>query len=806
MDSVGNIHTESGRMNKKVYHTLEFDKILERLSGLADSEPGKKLARELRPFTRVEEVSRELSETAAAEGRIRAYGSMRFSGIRNLDNALSRLSVGAGCSLPELLLFRNLLELSGKARKYGRVGEDEEREDSLREYFRELEALASECRELQRCIISEEELSDDASPALYSVRKKLHGIEGRIHGELTQILNRSRTMLQDAVVTMRDGRYCLPVRAEYKASFPGIVLDQSASGQTLFIEPMAVFRLSNELRELEIEEKREIELVLRSLSELLMPHIEVLARDGALLSHLDFVFAKAKLAGEMNATEPSLNAEKYICLRAARHPLIDPAKVVPITVMLGKEFHLLIITGPNTGGKTVCLKTVGMFQLMGQSGLFLPAAAGSEISIFTEIFADIGDEQSIEQSLSTFSSHMTNTVSILRRADKNSLCLFDELGAGTDPTEGAALAMAILHSLKEKGIRTMATTHYAEIKLYALSTEGVENASCEFDVESLSPTYRLLIGIPGKSNAFAISRKLGLSDRIIDDARRRIDKEDVKLEDVIRSLEESRQTVERERAEIEKYRAESAEYKRRARESSLGVEKGKDKILRRAREEAQEILNDAKETADRIVKELRQQQLSGGRSLKAEQTRAELNQKWKHNLESLSEERHKGPAQPVSAKKLQLGDVVRVIPMQITARVTSLPERDDTLFVSSGILKTKVRLRDIEFIQHAEEEKQEGAVGRRAAGRIGMSKSMGISPELNIIGKMTAEALPELVKYLDDAYLAHLPQVRIVHGRGTGALKKMVHTELKKNRHVESFRLGEYGEGSDGVTIAFLKK
>ena len=610
---------------------------------------------------------------------------------------------------------------------------------------------------------------------------------------------------------MRDGRYCLPVKAEYKSSFPGMVHDQSATGSTLFIEPMSIVKLNNDIRELEADEKKEIEKVLDTLSGSLMPYTNEIRRNIEILAHLDFVFAKAKLAASMRATRPVLNDHYYINILQGRHPLIDPKKVVPITVYLGKEFDLLVITGPNTGGKTVCLKTIGLFQLMGQSGLFIPAAEGSELGVFEEIFADIGDEQSIEQNLSTFSAHMTNTVRILSEADSHSLCLFDELGAGTDPTEGAALAMAILNFLHNMKTRTVATTHYAEIKVYALSTEGVENASCEFDVNTLSPTYRLLIGVPGKSNAFAISQKLGLPSYIIEDAKSRLENEDVKFEDVIASLEESRVTVEREREEIARYKAEIEEYKRRARENSRGVEKGRDKILQKAREEAAQILADAKETADSIVKELRKQEQNGAAVFEADQTRSTLNKKLRETQASLSAaQKVKGPAQPVSAKSLRIGDTVHVASMNLNAPVSTLPDRNGKLYVTAGIIRTQVSVRDIELVDTGKvsgpglEPTKKGK--KSHAGNIRMQKTMSISPEINLIGQTTAEAIPELQKYLDDAYLAHLPQVRVVHGRGTGVLRKAVHAQLKKLKYVDSFRLGEFGEGQDGVTIVMFKK
>lgn len=836
-------------MNTKVFKTLEFNKIKSMLVEYAGSQSGKKLAEELLPSTRLEEIEQNLAETAAAQDRIRLYGNLQFSGVKDVRGSLKRLDIAAALSIPELLAISSVLTVAQRAKDYARDCEKDpepkkpvsravrlnahytknrplqeeteanaealqNQEDALSDYFRRVNPLGPVNREITRCILSEDEVADDASAGLFSVRKKKHALEDRIHSSLNAILNQSRAMLQDAVITMRDGRYCLPVKAEYKSSFPGMVHDQSATGSTLFIEPMSIVKLNNDIRELEVSEKQEIEKVLETLSGSLMPYTTEIAQNIELLAHLDFVFAKAKFANALKATRPVLNDRYKIHIKEGRHPLIDPKKVVPITVYLGDTFTMLIITGPNTGGKTVCLKTVGLFQLMGQSGLFIPAAEGSELSVFEEIFADIGDEQSIEQSLSTFSAHMTNTVRILSQADSHSLCLFDELGAGTDPTEGAALAMAILNFLHNMKTRTLATTHYAEIKVYALSTDGVENASCEFDVNTLSPTYRLLIGVPGKSNAFAISQKLGLPDYIIDDAKNRLASEDVKFEDVIASLEESRITVEKERAEIERYKQEIEEYKRRARENSKGVEKGRDKILQKAREEAAAILSDAKETADSIVKELRRQEAAGAATMEAEKTRTALNQKLRDTQSSMvkASQKLKGPSQPVSAKKLRVGDTVRVASMNLNATVSTLPDHAGNLYVTAGIIRTRVNVRDIEFVEtvgvtgpglSGKPAKKSGSHG---AGSIRMQKSMGISTEINLIGQTTAEAIPELQKYLDDCYLAHLPSCRVVHGRGTGVLRKAVHAQLKKLKYVDSFRLGEFGEGQDGVTIVTFKK
>ena len=786
-------------MNQKVLKTIEYTKIIAMLIEEAESSLGKERAEALLPSSDFYEVERNLLETEEAESRIRLKGPISFRGIMDIRPYFPRLQLGASLSVFELYQVARMLESSKKVKEQGG-----EIEDSLRAYFEEIDSLEEIRRELSRSIESEERLFDDASKELSDIRRKEKGIEGKITEELNRILNDKRSMLQEGVITLRNGRHVFPVKAEYKNTFHGIVHDESSTGVTLFMEPLSIVQLENNLSELFSLEKEEVEKILLSLSLKLSPNLPVLERNLELLSHLDFVFAKAKLGKKMDGVRPSLEKEKKLKLLDARHPLIPKDKVVPISIHIGEDFRLLVITGPNTGGKTVCLKTLGLLQLMGQAGLLIPAFQGSSITVFKEIYADIGDEQSIEQSLSTFSAHMTNTVKILSEADSDCLCLFDELGAGTDPTEGAALALGILHELYERGVTTLATTHYAEIKLYALSTEGVENAACEFDVESLRPTYRLLIGVPGKSNAFAIAKKLGLSEKIIEDARGRIGEEDLHFEDLISDLEDSKRLAERERLEIEQYKEEVERLKARARESTKGIEKGREKILNRAREEAAKILSDAKETADSIVKEIRKRENGGGSSLEVEQIRSKLKKKMEET-QAFSGQSVKGPMQTISLKNLKLGDKVRLLNMHnVVGTVTELPDKNGMFTVSAGMLRTKVSAKEVEFIQHKEKEAPVRNQGKTAG--LGRSKAMGISPEINLIGKMTADALPELNKYLDDAFLAKLPQVRVVHGRGTGALRKMVQDCAKKNKHIESFRLGEYGEGSDGVTIIYFKK
>ena len=787
-------------MNQKVLKTIEYTKIIAMLKEEADSSLGKEIAEALLPSSEPEEVRKSLLETEDAENRIRLKGPLSFRGMTDIRLYFPRIRLGAALSIAELLHVEKILEFAEKARDF--AGETE---DSLSVYFQALSPLEEVRREFQRAIESEERLSDDASKELSEIRRKEKGIEGKISDELNRTLNDKRSMLQEGVITLRNGRHVFPVKAEYKNAFHGIVHDESSTGATLFMEPLSIVQLENSLTELLSLEKREVEKILLALSLLLQPEISALQENVECIAHLDFVFAKAKLGKKMEGIRPTVLEEKKVSLLDARHPLIPRDKVVPISIHIGEGFRLLVITGPNTGGKTVCLKTLGLLQLMGQAGLLIPAFQGSSITVFREIFADIGDEQSIEQSLSTFSSHMTNTVKILAEADADSLCLFDELGAGTDPTEGAALALGILHDLFQKRVTTVATTHYAEIKLYALSEEGVENAACEFDVESLRPTYRLLIGVPGKSNAFAIAKKLGLSDAIIEDARGRIGEEDLHFEDLIADLEDTRRLAEREKLEIEQYKEEVERLKARARESTKGIEKGKDKILNRAREEAARILAEAKETADEIIKEIKKKENGGSGSLEAEQLRTKLRKKLEENQSALGAQTVKGPSQTISLKNLALGDKVRLLNMHgVVGTVTELPDKSGMFTVSAGILRTKVSAKEVEFIQHKEKEAPTRNQGKTAG--LGRAKAMGISPEINLIGKMTADALPELNKYLDDAFLAKLPQVRIVHGRGTGALRKMVHECAKKNKHIESFRLGEYGEGSDGVTIVYFKK
>lgn len=797
-------------MNQKVLKTLEYNKIITQLTSYAASTPGKLLCQNLLPMSDYHEIVQAQTETSDALTRVRMKGSLSLSGVRDVRDSLKRLEIGSALGIPELLSISSLLTVAARAKAYGQHEESEEfPDDSLDSMFRSLEPVTSVNNEIKRCILSEDEISDNASPGLHKVRRSMHGINDRIHTQLNSILNSCRSYLQDAVITMRDGRYCLPVKAEYKSQVNGMVHDQSSTGSTLFIEPMAVIQLNNELRTLEIQEQKEIEAVLADLSGQLMPYTEELAIDLQILSHLDFIFAKAALSRHFKCSEPKFNTEGRIHIKDGRHPLLDPQKVVPITVWLGTDSDLLMVTGPNTGGKTVSLKTVGLFTLMGQAGLHIPAFEGSELAVFEEVFADIGDEQSIEQSLSTFSAHMTNIVHILNQADSHSLCLFDELCSGTDPTEGAALAIAILNFLHNMKCRTMATTHYSELKIYALSTPGVENACCEFDVATLRPTYRLLIGIPGKSNAFAISKKLGLPDYIIDDAKTHLESEDETFEDVISRLEENRVTIEKERAEIESYKAEIARLKSGLEKKEERFDERKDKMIRKANEEAQQILREAKETADRTIKNINKLAASSGidtKALEAERTKLRDSLKKVEGGLSLKQETKK-PHKAINPKTLKLGDGVRVLSMNLNGTVSSLPDAQGNVFVQMGILRSKVNISDLELLQENSvsgpglESRKKGS----GSSNIKMSKSFGISPEINVLGMTVDEAVAQLDKYLDDAYIAHLPQVRIVHGKGTGALRAGIHKHLKRLKYVKEFHLGGFGEGDAGVTIVVFK-
>lgn len=792
-------------MNTKVLNTLEYNKIIALLEDKADSEPAKKLCRELLPSTDLEEIRKNQLMTADALNRLFKKGGTSFGSNSDLGFSLKSLEIGSTLSILELLKIASLLDNVSRIKIFGRKDREDAPDDSLSEYFEQLTPLTQVANEIRRCILGEDEIADDASPKLKSIRRSMIQTNEKIRSQLNSMLTGAyRTYLQDAVITMRDNRYCIPIKAEYKGQVNGMVHDQSATGSTYFIEPAAVVDLNNKLRELELEEREEIAIILASLSAMAGEHIEELTMNQKLMTELDFIFAKAELAMDMNATAPVFHDDHYINIRKGRHPLLDKKKVVPIDIHLGKDFDLLVITGPNTGGKTVSLKTVGLFVLMGQAGLHIPALDRSELSVFSEVYADIGDEQSIEQSLSTFSSHMKSIVHILKHADADSLCLFDELGAGTDPTEGAALAIAVLNFLHDRGIRTMATTHYSELKIYALSTSFVENACCEFNVETLQPTYRLLIGIPGKSNAFAISSKLGLSDEIIDAAREQIGSQDKSFEDVIADLEQSRITIEKEQQEIARYKEHIRSLQEQLKQKNEKIDQAKDRILREANEKAKEILQEAKEIADETIRDFNKAD-AGTDIRELERKRQRVRDKISEKNEKLSvgSGRKEPERKGLDPKKLQKGDAVRVLSMGLKGTVSTLPDAKGNLFVQCGIMRTQANIKDLALLN--EPVVTAPGLQRSGAGRIKMSKSLSVSTEINLLGKTVDEALPALDKYLDDAYLAHMPSVRVVHGKGTGALRNAVHSHLKRLKYVKEFRLGEYGDGDAGVTIVTFK-
>ena len=791
-------------MNQKTLSKLEYDKIAALLEEEASSFRGRQLCRRIKPLTDINKINTLQEQTAAAFTRIVRKGRISFGDAAPVEESMKRLEIGGALGISELLRISRLLVNAARVKSYGRHDTQEDSEDCLDPFFDVLEPLTPLTNEIERCIISEDEISDDASPGLKRIRRSIGSINDKVHSTLTGLVNGSlRNYLQDAIITMRGDRYCLPVKAEYRSQVQGLIHDQSSTGSTLFIEPMAVVKLNNDLKELYAQEQEEIQAILASLSGEAAQYVEEIRADYRALTDLDFIFARGALALSMNASRPVLNTEGRIHIRDGRHPLLDAKKVVPITVTLGEDFSLLIITGPNTGGKTVSLKTVGLFTLMGQSGLHIPAGDRSELAVFDQVYADIGDEQSIEQSLSTFSSHMTNIVSFLKKVDFRSLVLFDELGAGTDPTEGAALAIAILSHLHKQGIRTMATTHYSELKVYALTTPGVENACCEFDVESLRPTYRLLIGIPGKSNAFAISGKLGLPDYIIEDARKRLSEQDISFEDLLTDLETSKKTIEKEREEIAAYRREAEELRQQAAKRQEKLDEQRDRIIREANEKANAILRDAKEVADETIRNFHKFGKENISAAEMEKERERLRKKIKDTsaASALKPQKQKKTYKPADFK---LGESVKVLSMNLTGTIVSRPDSRGNVTVQMGILRSQVNISDLEIIEEPSPYAPK-KLNRSSKGRIGMSKSLSVSPEINLLGRTVDEAVAELDKYLDDALLSHLNTVRVVHGKGTGALRKGIHEYLRRQKHVKSYHLAEFGEGDAGVTIVELK-
>ncbi|MBO5174727.1 MAG: endonuclease MutS2 [Eubacterium sp.] len=789
-------------MNKKVLKTLEYDKIIDMLVEEADSALGKDSARRLRPSSDRGEIVAMQAETSHALTRLFHHGALSFHGLTDIRPSLVPLAKGGTLGAGELLRIGALLEAAKRAVEFDKKDEES---DFLSGRFDGLQTFPEIRREISRCILSEDEISDDASSELKRIRRAMKTTNDKIREQLSVTVNSSGDMLRDNIVTMRNGRYCLPVKQEYKSAFQGMIHDQSSTGSTFFIEPMAIVKLNNDLAELAMKEQEEIERILASISSICAPETEGLERDVILLADLDFIFAKAKLSKKMQGSEPIFD-DNYIEIKKGRHPLIPRDRVVPIDVTLGKDYRLLIITGPNTGGKTVSLKTVGLFTLMGQAGLHIPAFDGSHLRVFHEVYADIGDEQSIEQSLSTFSSHMTNTVSILRRADKNTLALFDELGAGTDPIEGAALAISILDNLLQRNVTAMATTHYSELKIYALSTEHVENASCEFDVESLQPTYRLLIGVPGKSNAFAISSKLGISDEIIEKAKSLVDEDSKSFEDVVTGLESTRKELEQERAKAAAYREEIERQKKKLAEKNERIDKAKEKILRRANEEANEILQKAKDMADDSIRKYNKWMDGGkGNVSDMERQRSAIREQLKKTGEKLAT-KQKGNRPKTAPGKLAIGDLVMVHSMGVKGTVMSLPNTKGKCFVQMGIMRSEVNADDLELLEEETlQNRKEQLRERSGAGKIKMMKSLHVSSSINLIGKTVDEAIALLDKYLDDAYLAKLHQITIIHGVGTGALRNAVQAHLKKSKYIKTYRMGEYGEGGYGVTVAEFK-
>ncbi|HIV16575.1 MAG TPA: endonuclease MutS2 [Candidatus Alectryocaccobium stercorigallinarum] len=793
-------------MNGKVLKTLEYNKIIDRLESHADSESGKTLCRTLLPSSDIELIRTMQAETSSALSRILKNGNISFSSAYDLNIQLKRLELGGVLNASELLKVSALLENAALVKKYGKKDRNSTEDDCLDALFDSIVPVEKLSAEIRRCIIDENEISDSASPALSKIRRSIKNTEGRIHAQLNSMLNSSvRTYLQDSVITMRNGRYCIPVKSEYRSAVPGMIHDQSSSGSTVFIEPMAVIKLNNDIRQLEADEEKEIEAILASLSRDVFESSGIIKTNSELLIKLDFIFARASLALEMNAVEPVFNENGYINLKKARHPLIDRKTVVPTDIRIGDDFDLLIITGPNTGGKTVALKTIGLLTLMGQSGLHIPALSQSQLTVFDEIYADIGDEQSIEQSLSTFSSHMKNVISIIEQANERSFVLFDELGAGTDPVEGAALAQSVLEFLHKRHIRTIATTHYSELKLYALSAAGVENASCEFDVQTLKPTYRLLIGIPGKSNAFAISEKLGLPSHIIENAKTLIKEQDESFEDVISKLEKSRVELEREQDEIKRLKAEAENIRKNleTREKEF-TEKRSDKI-QKANEEAFAVLKEAKDYADSIMRLFQKSAASNPKVRELEKARDSLRDKMNKAAGGMSIQPEKQKAgKQLKPSDIQVGESVRVLSMNLKGTVSARPDSKGYVLVQMGIMSSKVHISDLEIIDEDGPTKP-GFSKNSGGGKLKFSKSLTVSPEINLIGKTVDEAIAQLDKYLDDAYMAHLSEVRVVHGKGTGALRNGVHAFLKSLSTVKEFHLAAYGEGDAGVTIVKFK-
>lgn len=786
-------------MDNKTLRVLEFNKIIDMLRQYASSEMGKAIVDNLMPSTDIDEITLNQKETSEAVSMILKKGSLGLGGLRPVEEYIKRVNVSGVLNIEELIHIGDFLRVSRRAKDYAKSESKNDSFPLLEPQFALIETVNDLEREIERCIPSPSEIADDASRTLREIRRNIRIANDRIKEQLNSIIhsNTYKNMLQEAVITIRNERYCVPIKQEYKNAFSGLIHDQSATGATVFIEPIGVVQLNNKIKELHNNEKTEIERILALLSAKVAENSEVIMSNADILAHIDFVFAKAELSIKIKGVEPKFNKNGYINIKKARHPLLDSKTVVPTDIYIGKKFDTLLITGPNTGGKTVSLKTLGLFTLMGQAGLHISAFDNSELAVFDNVFADIGDEQSIEQSLSTFSSHMTNIVKILDSVTNDSLVLLDELGAGTDPTEGAALAIAIIKYLHALGVRTAVTTHYSELKVFALTTEGIENASCEFDVETLRPTYKLLIGVPGKSNAFAISKRLGLPEYIINEAREVLSHEDLRFEDVITDLEISRKALVIEQEKAEDYRKEAQRLKIEAEKQRNKLEEQREKIIRQANEKARSLISDAKDEADAIIKEMRKMQREGINTRELEEQRAKLKDKMGKVESKLSAKtEHKVP------KTLVKGDKVKIHSLNQTGIVSVPPNKNGDVKVKAGIMTITVNIKDLSLDTAEEQLTYEP---KKFATNISRKKRSSVSAEVDLRGMLALEAIDKLDKYLDDVYLAGVSPVTIIHGKGTGALRKAVHEYLRGNPRVKGYRLGQYGEGEAGVTIVEMK-
>lgn len=811
-------------MNKRSLRILEFNKILAMVNEYATSPMAKRRIDRMKPQRDIDVIRKLQEETNDALNRLNRHGNISFSGLRDIGASIKRLEVQGTLTSRELLDIAAVLQVAKAAKQYG-DGSDltealasrnqepvsQTTFDSLTERFNMLLPLEHISSEITRCILAENEFADDASSGLKNIRREIRLTNDKLHQQLDKIIksDANRDQLQDSLITMRNGRYCIPVKQEYRSKFPGMIHDQSSTGSTLFIEPMAVVNLNNQIKELANEELLEIEKILESLSAQAAAYVSDITYDLELLTDLDFIFAKAKFARATNSTRPIFNTDGIIDIRQGRHPLLEKHTVVPVDIRLGETYNLLIITGPNTGGKTVSLKTLGLFSLMGQAGLHIPAMEESRLAVFDDIFADIGDEQSIEQNLSTFSSHMSNIVYIVQHATPNTLCLFDEPGGGTDPVEGAALAVSILNFLKSMGARCMATTHYSELKTYALSSEGVENASCEFDVATLRPTYKLTIGIPGKSNAFAIASKLGLPDHIITSAKEQIDSDAIDMETLLADLEASKRSMEEDEKAIEAYKQEIKSLKESLQKKEENLDTKKAEILKKAREEAREIIEDAKNVADQTIRDYNKWRNNPHKAdmHTMEEQRSKLRGKIKDYDKAGASQTQKQTSNH-KASDFHIGDTVQVLSMGTRGTISKLPDSKGIAGVQMGILNSMLPISDLLIIPESTVSvngtKQKYSGKRTGGDHTSVNKSMTFSPELNVMGKTVDEACFEIDKYLDDAVLAHISRVTIIHGKGTGALRKGIWQYLKKHPLVQSYRSGEFGEGEYGVTIVEL--